>query len=58
MKLLVTFGSFDWILEFFGFDEVIVLVSLQVVWLGSIVGHWGRLLVDTLGPLLLLVSIR
>lgn len=58
VKLLVTFRSFNRIWEFFGFDEVIVLVSLQVVRLGGVAGHWGWLPVDALRPVMLQVCIR
>lgn len=57
VKLLVTFRSYDGILEFFGLDEVIFFVSLQVVRLGDVAGHWGQLLVDALRLVLLQVCI-
>lgn len=56
VKLLVTFWSFDRIHQFLGFDEVVV-VPLQVVGLGHVAGHRGRIPVDALRPVLLQVCV-
>lgn len=55
VKFLVTFGGFDRVGQFFGFDEV--LVSLHIVWWGDVAGHWGRLPVDALWTVLLQVCV-
>ena len=48
VKLLVTSGSFDGIQQLLGFDQVFVLVFVQVVRWGDVDGPRGRPPVDAL----------
>lgn len=51
VKLLVTSWSFDWIHQFPGFDEVVILVPFPVVRLGSMGRQRWRPRLDALGLL-------
>lgn len=57
VKLLVTLRSFDWIHQLLGFDEVRVLVPLQVIRPGYEDGNRGRLPMDAFGAVLLQAGI-